>query len=112
VWTQSVDEFDAWMRTIDEKNQSVQQHCAQGLNAATVMRRCYRTRSSGSKTSGTAAVTPVTPSTWPRKAQARAADVVSAVAAKDSTLPPSQSIKVAETCTPVTGCIALFPRSV
>ena len=28
VWTQSVDEFDAWMRTIDEKNQSVQQNIA------------------------------------------------------------------------------------
>jgi hypothetical protein len=28
VFAHSVDEFDAWMRTIDEKNQSVQQSIA------------------------------------------------------------------------------------
>ena len=100
VWTQGVDEFDAWMRTIDEKNQSVQQNIArQDANAATadaqVLQDTFERVEEFWIRRGDArdAVD------LAREARARAADVLSAVAAKDFAAASSQSIKVAETCT-------------
>ena len=101
VWTQSVDDFDAWMRTIDEKNQNVQQ---------SIVRR---------DASAAAADARVLQSTfklvedfWVRRGdgpdavdlakegRARAADVEKAVGENDFDRAATQSIKVAETCTP------------
>ncbi len=100
VRTQSVDEFDAWMRTIDEKNQSVQQNIAhKDANAATadakVLQDTFKLvegfwirRGDASDAVDLA-----------KEAQARAADVVTAAAAKDFDAASSHAIKVAETCT-------------
>src|SRR5262249_46952902 len=96
--SQSVDDFDAWMRTIDEKNQSVQQSIA---------------RKDGSATAADAAVLQTTFKSvedfWVRRgdgpdavdlakeARERASDVAQASAAQDFDGAAAQAIKVAET---------------
>jgi hypothetical protein len=99
-WAQSVDEFDAWMRTIDEKNQSVQRNiAAKDANAATTdattLQETFKLVEDFWVHRGNApdAVD------LAKEAQARAADVVKAVTDKDFDRASSQSIKVAETCT-------------
>jgi hypothetical protein len=101
VLTQSIDDFDGWMRTIDEKNQSVQQHItrkeADGVTAdAQTLQDTFKLVEGFWVRRGNAqdAVD------LAKEAQARAADIVKAVAAKDFDAASSQSIKVAETCTP------------
>jgi hypothetical protein len=99
-WTQSVDQFDAWMRTIDEKNQSVQQKIAlkdaSGATAdAVALQDTFK----------------LVEDFWVRRGEAqdavdlskeardRAADVVKALTEKDFDAASTQAIKVAETCT-------------
>jgi hypothetical protein len=100
VLAQSVDDFDAWMRTIDEKNQSVQQNIARknAVGAAAdakllqdtfkLVEGFWRKRADGSDAVDLA-----------KEAQARAGDVGTAAAAKDFDQAASQAIKIAETCT-------------
>ena len=97
---QSVDDFDAWMRTIDEKNQSVQRNiAAKDAKAATddalTMRDTFRLVEGFWKQCGHApdAVD------LSQKAEERAAEVVKSIAAKDFDAASAQSIKIAETCT-------------
>jgi hypothetical protein len=97
---QSVDDFDAWMRTIDEKNQSVQRNiAAKDAKAATddalTMRDTFRLVEGFWKQRGHApdAVD------LSQKAEERAAEVVKSIAAKDFDAASAQSIKIAETCT-------------
>jgi hypothetical protein len=99
--SQSVDDFDAWMRTIDEKNQSVQQHIAardaSAISAdARVLQDTFKLVEGFWVNRGNAqdAVN------LAKEAQERAADIVKAAVAKDFDAASSQSIKVAETCTP------------
>jgi len=97
---QSADEFDAWMRTIDEKNQSVQRNIAAkdaqaAADDARTMQDTFRLVEGFWKQRGHAedAVD------LSRKAADRAADVVKSIAAKDFDAASAQSIKIAETCT-------------
>jgi len=97
---QSIDDFDAWMRTIDEKNQSVQQNIgrkdAKAVTAdAAVLRNTFELVEGfwSKRADGSDAVA------LAREAQARAANVTAAVAAADFDAAASQAIKVAETCT-------------
>ena len=97
---QSADDFDAWMRTIDEKNQSVQRNiAAKDAKAATddalTMRDTFRLVEGFWKQRGHApdAVD------LSQKAEERAAEVVKSIAAKDFDAASAQSIKIAETCT-------------
>ena len=97
---QSVDDFDSWMRTIDEKNQSVQRNiAAKDAKAATddalTMRDTFRLVEGFWKQRGHApdAVD------LSQKAEERAAEVVKSIAAKDFDAASAQSIKIAETCT-------------
>jgi hypothetical protein len=99
-WTQSVDEFDGWMQTIDEKNQSVQRNiAAKDANAATAdattLQDTFKLVEDFWVHRGNAADAV----DLAKEAQARAADVVKAVADKDFDRASSQSVKVAETCT-------------
>jgi hypothetical protein len=100
VFAQSADEFDAWMRTIDEKTQSVQRNiAAKDAKAATddakTMQDTFRLVEQFWKQRGHAedAVD------LAQKAEERAADVVKSIAAKDFDTASAQSIKIAETCT-------------
>jgi len=97
---QSADDFDAWMRTIDEKNQSVQRNIAAkdaqaAADDARTIQDTFRLVEGFWKQRGRAedAVE------LSRKAADRAADVVRAIAAKDFDAASAQSIKIAETCT-------------
>jgi len=100
MFAQSPDEFDAWMRTIDEKTQSVQRNiAAKDAKAATddakTMQHTFRLVEQFWKQRGHAedAVD------LAQKAEERAADVVKSIAAKDFDTASAQSIKIAETCT-------------
>jgi hypothetical protein len=100
VFAQSADEFDAWMTTIDEKNQSVQRNiAAMDVKAAAddakalgdtfkLVEGFWRQRGNAPDAVELA-----------RKAEDRAADVAKLIAAKDFGAASTQSIKIAETCT-------------
>jgi hypothetical protein len=100
VFAQSADEFDAWMTTIDEKNQSVQRSiAASDATAATTDAKALQdtfkliegffTRRGNASDAVELA----------QNAQQRAADVLKYSAAKDFDQAAAQSIKIAETCT-------------
>jgi cytochrome c556 len=100
AFAQTADDFDAWMRTIDEKNQSVQRNiAAKDAKAATddarIIGDTFRLVEGFWKQRGHAedAVD------LSQKAEQRAAEVVKAIAAKDFDAASAQSIKIAETCT-------------
>jgi len=101
VATQSVEEFDGWMRTIDEKNQSVQQAIARQdaataaadakvLQASfTLVERFWVARDDGREAVALS-----------REGRERAEAIERALEVKDFSRAQSESIKVAETCTP------------
>jgi hypothetical protein len=100
VFAQSVDEFDAWMRTIDEKNKSVQQSiAAKNADAATadaqVLQETFKLIEGFWKKRGNApdAVE------LSRKAQELAGDVLRFTTAKDFDSASARSIRIAETRT-------------
>jgi 3,4-dihydroxy-2-butanone 4-phosphate synthase len=100
AFAQSADDFDAWMRTIDEKNQSVQRNIAAkdaqaASDDARTMQEAFRLVEGFWKQRGHAedAVE------LAQKAEERAAEVVKSIAAKDFEAASAQSIKIAETCT-------------
>jgi hypothetical protein len=98
---QSVDEFDGWMRTIDEKNQSVQQAIAQ-QDVATALADAKALQASfalverfwAARDDGKEAVA------LSREAFDRASGVERALDAKDFALASSESVKISGTCTP------------
>jgi hypothetical protein len=100
AFAQSADEFDAWMRTIDEKNQSVQRNIADknakaAADDARTLQDTFRLVEGFWKQRGNApdAVD------LAQKAGERAAEVSKLIAAKDFEAASAQSIKIAETCT-------------
>ena len=100
AFAQSVDEFDAWMRTIDEKNQSVQRNIAAKDSAsaaadANTLDETFQLVEKFWKQRGNApdAVE------LSQKARQQAAAVAKAIAAKDFDTASAQSIHIAETCT-------------
>jgi hypothetical protein len=100
MFAQSVDEFDAWMRTIDEKNQSVQRNIAAkdagSVTAdAKVLQETFKLVEEFWKQRGNSSDAVE----LSQKAQERAAEVVKSTAAKDFDAAAAQSIKIAETCT-------------
>jgi len=97
---QSADEFDAWMRTIDEKNQSVQRNIAAkdasaAAEDARAIQDTFRQVEEFWKRRGHAEDA----ADLSRKAEERAAEVVKSIAAKDFDAASAQSIGIAETCT-------------
>jgi hypothetical protein len=100
VFAQTADEFDAWMRTIDEKNQALQNNiAAKNAKAATddakVLQDTFKLIEGFWTRRGNAADAVE----LSQKAQEGAAEVVKSAAAKDFDAAAMQSIKVAETCT-------------
>src|ERR1700729_2559470 len=100
LFAQSADEFDAWMRTIDEKNQSVQRNIADkdakaAADDANALQATFKLVEGFWKQRGNAqdAVD------LSQKAGQRAAEVSKLIAAKDFDAASAQSIKIAETCT-------------
>jgi len=100
VFAQSADEFDSWMRTIDEKNQSVQRNIADkeakaAADDAKALEDAFKLVEGFWKQRGNAqdAVD------LSQKAGQRAAEVAKLLAAKDFDAASAQSIKIAETCT-------------
>ena len=100
VFAQSADEFDGWMRTIDEKNQSVQRNIADkdakaAADDAKALQDTFKLVEGFWKQRGNAqdAVD------LSQKAGQRAAEVQKLIAAKDFDGASTQSIKIAETCT-------------
>ena len=101
VRSQSVDDFDAWMRTIDEKNQSVQQSIARrdpkgAGDDARVLRATFALVETfwAKRGDGADAVA------LAKEGQDRAADVQKAADDSDFDRAAAAAIKVAETCTP------------
>jgi hypothetical protein len=97
---QSVDEFDAWMRTIDEKNQSVQRNigakdASAALADAKTLQETFKLVEGFWRQRGNApdAVE------LSQKAQQLGGEVMKSIAAKDFPNASTQSIKIAETCT-------------
>lgn len=100
MFAQSVDDFDAWMRTIDEKNQSVQRNIADkdakaAAEDAQSLQDTFKLVEGFWKKRGNAqdAVD------LAQKARERAAEVAKSIAAKDFDAASTQSIRIAETCT-------------
>jgi hypothetical protein len=100
AFAQSADEFDTWMRTIDEKNQSVQRNiAARDVQAATddakSLQATFKLVEAFWKQRGNApdAIE------LSQKAQERASEVVKLAGAKDFEAAATQSIRIAETCT-------------
>jgi hypothetical protein len=100
AFAQSVDAFDAWMQTIDDKNQSVQRNIAAKDSAAAaadakVLDETFQLVENFWKQRGNApdAVE------LSQKARQQAVAVAKAIAAKDFDGASSQSIHIAETCT-------------
>src|ERR1019366_8804095 len=100
MFAQSADEFDAWMRTIDEKNQSVRRNIADkdaksAADDARALQETFQLVEGFWKKRGNAqdAVD------LSQKAGERAANVAKLIAAKDFEAASAQSIKIAETCT-------------
>ncbi len=110
VATQSVDEFDAWMRTIEEKTQAVQQHIAKrdAVTAAADARVLADTFARVEEfwvRRGDA----VDAAQLSKDARERAAGIEQAVSQQDFDRASSESIKVAETCTPCHRLYRPFP---
>ena len=100
LFAQSADEFDAWMRTIDEKNQSVQRNIADkdakaAADDAKTLQDTFKLVEGFWQKRGNAqdAVD------LSQKAGQRAAEVSKLIAAKDFDAASTQSVKIAETCT-------------
>ena len=100
VLAQSVDDFDAWMQTIDQKSQSLQSNiAAKNTEAATAdartLQETFRLVEGFWVKRGNApdAVD------LSQKAQQNAADVAKLAAAKDYDAASTQAIRIAETCT-------------
>jgi len=97
---QSQDDFDAWMRTIDEKNQSVQRNiAAKDADAATADAKTLQ--ETFKLVEGFWAKRGNAPEAveLSQKAQQQAADVVKSATAKDYDAASTQSINIAQTCT-------------
>jgi hypothetical protein len=100
VLAQSVDDFDAWMRTIDEKNQSVQRNiAAKDADATTAdakaLQETFKLVEGFWVKRGNASDAV----DLSRKAQQQAAEVVKSATAKDYEAASTQSISIAQTCT-------------
>jgi len=97
---QSQDDFDAWMRTIDEKNQSVQRNiAAKDTDAATADAKTLQ--ETFKLVEGFWAKRGNAPEAveLSQKAQQQAAEVVKSTTAKDYDAASTQSINIAQTCT-------------
>jgi len=100
VLAQSVDDFDGWMRTIDDKNQSVQRNiAAKDAEASTADAKALQ--DAFKFVEGFWAKRGNAPDAveLSQKAQEQAAEVLKAIGAKDYDAASTQSIKIAETCT-------------
>jgi hypothetical protein len=100
AFAQSADEFDAWMRTIDEKNQSVQRNIADkdakaAADDAKALRDTFKLVEGFWKQRGNAADAVE----LSQKAEERAAEVPDSLAAKNFEAASAESIKIAESCT-------------
>ena len=100
TFAQSADEFDAWMRTIDEKNQSVQRNIADkdakaAADDAKALEDTFKLVEGFWKQRGNAQDAVA----LAQKAGERAAEVAKLIATKDFDAASTQSIKIAETCT-------------
>jgi hypothetical protein len=100
VFAQTVDDFDGWMRTIDDKTQSVQRNiAAKDTNAVTAdaktLQETFKLVEEFWAKRGNApdAVE------LSQKAQEQAAQVLKSATAKDYDAASTESIKIAETCT-------------
>jgi hypothetical protein len=100
VLAQSQDDFDAWMRTIDEKNQSVQRNIAAkdsdaaAADAKALQETFKRVEGFWAKRGNAQDAIELS-----QKAQEQAAEVVKSAGAKDYDTASMQSIKIAQTCT-------------
>jgi len=100
VATQSVDDFDAWMRTIEQKTQAVQQNIS-ARNADAVaadaksLDEAFRLVEDFWVRRGDAADAV----TLSKQAREHAAELLKAAAEKDFDRASTQAIRVAETCT-------------
>ncbi len=97
---QSADEFDGWMRTIDEKNQSVQRNIAdKDATAATADAKTLQDTFKLVEKFWTQGGNAADAVQLSQRAQERAAEVLKSAAAKDFDAAATQSIRIAETCT-------------
>jgi hypothetical protein len=100
LFAQSADEFDAWMRTIDEKNQSVQRNIeakddkAAAEDAKTLQDTFKLVEKFWVERGNAQNAVDLS-----QKAGQRAAEVAKLIAAKDFDAASTQSVKIAETCT-------------
>jgi hypothetical protein len=100
VFSQDADEFDAWMRTIDEKNQSVQNNvAAKDARAATADAKVLKDTFKQVEQFFTRRGNASDAVELSQRAQERAAEVVKSAGAKDFDAAATQSIRIAETCT-------------
>jgi hypothetical protein len=100
VLAQSVDDFDGWMRTIDDKNQSVQRNiAAKDVAASTADAKTLQGTFKLVEEFWTKRGNAPDAVELSQKAQEQAAEVMKAIVAKDYDAASSQSIKIAETCT-------------
>jgi cytochrome c556 len=100
VLAQSQDDFDAWMRTIDDKTQSVQRNiAAKDADAVTADAKSLQETFKLVEGFWTKRGNAPDAVELSQKAQQQADEVVKAAAAKDYDTASSQSIKIAETCT-------------
>ena len=100
VLAQSVDDFDGWMRTIDDKNKSVQRNIA-SKDAEASSADAKALQDTFKLVEGFWAKRGNAPDAveLSQKAQEQAAEVVKAIGAKDYDAASTKSIKIAETCT-------------
>jgi hypothetical protein len=100
VSAQSVDDFDGWMRTIDDKTQSVQRNIAAkdtdavAADAKTLQETFKLVEGFWAKRGNAPDAVELS-----QKAQEQAAEVLKSVMAKDYDAASTESIKIAETCT-------------
>jgi hypothetical protein len=100
VYAQTVDDFDGWMRTIDDKTQSVQRNiAAKDTNAVTADAKALQ--ETFKLVEGFWAKRGNAPDAveLSQKAQEQAAQVLKSATAKDYDAASTESIKIAETCT-------------
>ena len=100
VFAQSQDDFDGWMRTIDEKTQSVQRNIAAkdadaaAADAKTLQETFKLVEGFWAKRGNAPDAIELS-----QKAQQQAAEVVKSATAKDYEAASTQSINIAQTCT-------------